>query len=85
MMNFDPIVMAMVGCVQMLDTAESHEVDSSFAVKVQEMMGEYLAEIPRADEPELRAMLLRMAGEISVREPEIAKHLTRWAGNLSVS
>ncbi|MEU8819585.1 hypothetical protein [Actinoplanes sp. NPDC048796] len=84
-MNVDPIILAMVSCVQMLDTAEPDEVDSSFAVKVQEVMGEYLTEIDRSDEPELRATLLRLAGEVSAREPEIAKHLTRWARNLSDS
>lgn len=84
-MNFDPVIMAMVSCVQMLDTAESEEVEPSFAVKVQEVMGEYLAEIPRSDEPELRAMLLRIAEDVSVREPAIAKHLTRWARNLNDS
>ena len=84
-MNVDPIIVAMVSCVQMLDTAEADEVEPSFAVKVQEVMGEYLEEIPRSDEPELRATLLRIASEISTREPDIAKHLRRWAGNLNES
>jgi hypothetical protein len=48
-------------------------------------MGEYLQEIPRSDEPELRAMLLRIADELSAREPAIAKHLRRWARNLNES
>lgn len=81
-MNFDPIIMAMVSCVQMLDAADPDEVDSNFAVTIQEVMGEYLAAIPRSDEPELRTILLRMAAESSVREPAMAEHLTRWAGNL---
>lgn len=84
-MNLDPIIVAMVSCVQMLDAAEADEVDSSFAVKVQQVMGEYLQEIPRSDEPELRAMLLRIADNISTGEPGIAGHLRRWAGNLSES
>ncbi|XVV16965.1 hypothetical protein ACQP2X_22095 [Actinoplanes sp. CA-131856] len=84
-MNVDPIILAMVSCVLMLDTAEPDDVDPDFAVRVQEVMGEYLAEIPQSDEPELRATLLRLAEEVSGREPDMAKHLTRWARNLSDS
>lgn len=84
-MNFDPIIVAMASCVEMLDAAEPDEVEPSFAVKVQQVMGECLQEIPRSDEPELRAMLLRIAEELSSGEPAIARHLRRWAGNLSES
>lgn len=85
MMDLDPIIVAMVSCVVMLDTAEADEVDPSFAVKVQQVMGEHLQEVPRSDEPELRLMLLRIADKISMGEPSIARHLRRWADNLSES
>jgi hypothetical protein len=48
-------------------------------------MGEHLQEISRSGEPELRAMLLRVADDISTGEPVIAGHLRRWAVNLSES
>ncbi|MEV0739938.1 hypothetical protein AB0I51_29300 [Streptomyces sp. NPDC050549] len=85
MVNLDPIILAMVSCVEMLDAAESDEVDPSFAVKVQQVMGEHLREIPQSDEPELCAMLLRIAENVSKGEPAIAEHLRRWAGNLGES
>lgn len=62
-MNIDPIIVAMASCVQMLDTSHPDEVDPDFAVKVQEVMGEYLLELPASDEPELRATLLRIAAD----------------------
>jgi hypothetical protein len=82
-MNIDPIIVAMVSCVQMLDAAEPDEVDPSFAVKVQQVMGEYLQEIPRSEEPELRATLLRIAADLTDSDATIAEHLRRWAGNLT--
>ncbi|WP_426569031.1 hypothetical protein [Streptomyces canus] len=84
-MNVDPIIVAMVSCIDMLDAAEPDEVEPGYAVKVQQVMGEYLQAIPRSDEPELRAMLLRIADDISAGEPKIARYLRQWAGNLSES
>ncbi|OII61036.1 hypothetical protein BJP40_07285 [Streptomyces sp. CC53] len=81
-MNLDPIIMAMVSCIDMLDAAEPDEVEPSYAVKVQQVMGEYLQAIPPSDEPELRTMLLRIAGDVSEEEPTIAAYLRQWAGNL---
>jgi hypothetical protein len=84
-MNVDPIIVAMVSCIDMLDAAEPDEVEPSYAVKVQQVMGEYLQAIPQSDEPELRATLLRIADDIAGGEPTIARYLRRWAGNLSES
>jgi hypothetical protein len=81
-MNHDPIIVAMISCIQMLDYAESDEVDPSFAVKVQEVVGTYLREIPRSDEPELRRILERIADERSEGDPVIAEYLRRWASGL---
>jgi hypothetical protein len=82
-MNYDPVIVAMVSCIQMLDDAEPDEVEPSFAVKVQQVMGEYLQEIPHTDEPEFRRALLRIADERSQGEAVIAKYLRRWASGLS--
>ncbi|MEU2288567.1 hypothetical protein ABZ614_42930 [Streptomyces sp. NPDC013178] len=84
-MNVAPIIMAMASCIEMLDAAEPDEVEPSYAVKVQQVMGECLQAIPRSDEPELRAMLLRTADDIAGGEPTIAGYLRQWAGNLSES
>ncbi|MDX3387756.1 hypothetical protein PV682_40880 [Streptomyces niveiscabiei] len=84
-MNFDPIIMAMVSCIDMLDAAEPDEVEPEYAVKVQQAMGEYLQEIPQSDESELRAMLLRIADDASEGEPTITRYLRQWAGNLGES
>jgi hypothetical protein len=81
--NVDPIIVAMVSCVQMLDAAEPDEVDPSFAVKVQQLMGECLQEIPPSDEPELHASLLRIADGLAESDPTITEHLRRWADNLN--
>jgi hypothetical protein len=80
--NIDPIIVAMASCVQMLDTSHPDEVDPDFAVKVQEVMGEYLLELPASDEPELRATLLRIAADRAESDPTIAEQLRMWADNL---
>lgn len=84
-MNIDPIIVAMVSSIDMLDAAEPDEVEPSYAVKVQQAMGGYLQELPSSEEPKLRAVLLRIAGDVSEREPNIARYLRRWAGNLADS
>jgi hypothetical protein len=81
--NVDPIIIAMASCVQMLDAAEPDEVDPEFAVKVQQVMGEYLQQIPSSDEPELHATLLRIAADLAESDPTITEHLRRWADNLN--
>jgi hypothetical protein len=83
MVNYDPIIVAMISCIQMLDDAESDEVDPSFAVKIQQVMGTYLREIPRTEEPELRRILERIAYERSDGDPVIAEYLRRWASALT--
>jgi hypothetical protein len=72
----------MASCVQMLDTSHPDEVDPDFAVKVQEVMGEYLRELPASDELELHATLLRIAADRAESDPTIAEHLRMWAENL---
>ncbi|EID54542.1 hypothetical protein [Saccharomonospora xinjiangensis] len=85
MRNFDPFVVAVASCVAMLDSAGADEVEPSFAVKIQQVIGECLQKIPRSQEPELRKMLLRIADEVSADESEVAKHLRQWAANLGES
>jgi hypothetical protein len=78
-MNFDPIIVAMVCAIQMLDHATEEEVDPSFAVEVQQTMGGYLDELSGDDVREFREILLRMVDERSSGDPLIAGYLQRLA------
>lgn len=56
-MNFDPVVVAMVAAIQMLDQAGSDEVEPDFAVHVQQVIGVYLSELTREDAVEFCQIL----------------------------
>lgn len=81
-MNFDPIIVAMVAAIQMLDHASPDEVDPGFAVKAQEIMGDYLSELSPEDAPEFRRIVSRIADERSSGDPVIADYLRRLADGL---
>ena len=78
-MNFNPVVIAMMSTIQMLDRATGEEVDPSFAVKVQEVIGDYLGELSGDDKREFREILLRIAGERSASDPLLSEYIQRLA------
>lgn len=78
-MNFDPVIVAMVSAIQMLDHATEAEVDPSFAVEVQQIMGDYLDELSSNDVSEFRQILIRIAAERSAGDPLVAEYLQRLA------
>jgi hypothetical protein len=78
-MNFDPVIVAMISAIQMLDHATEAEADPSFAVEVQQIMGDYLSELTDDDVREFREILLRIAGERSSGDPLISQYLRRLA------
>lgn len=78
-MNVDPIIVAMVSAIQMLDHAGEDEADPSFVVEVQQIMGDYLSELSADDVREFRKILLRIAGERASSDPLIAEYLRRMA------
>ncbi|GAA4158670.1 hypothetical protein GCM10022251_33880 [Phytohabitans flavus] len=78
-MNVDPIIVAMVSAIQMLDHATEQEVDPDFAVELQQVMGAYLDELSPEDVVEFREILLRIAGERAEADPLIAEYLRRLA------
>ncbi|GAA4561461.1 hypothetical protein GCM10023176_00080 [Micromonospora coerulea] len=82
-MNFDPIIVAMVSAIQMLDHASPDEVDPDFAVQVQQIMGDYLSELSPKDVPEFRRIVSRIADERSSGDPVIADYLRRLADGLA--
>jgi hypothetical protein len=81
--NFDPIVVAMMTAIQMLDHATPDEVDPDFAVCVQQMMGDYLDELSRDDVAEFRGVLTRIAEERSADDPVIAGYLRRLSDGMA--
>lgn len=82
-MNAEPVVVAMVCAIQMLDHATEEEADSSFAVEVQQAMGEYLDELTSEDVGEFCDILLRVASERSSEDPQIAEYCRRMATGYS--
>jgi hypothetical protein len=78
-MNFDPIIVALVSVIEMLDHANEEEVDPDFAVKIQEFIAFYLNEISADDVREFREILLRIARERSSGDPVLAEYLQRLA------
>lgn len=82
-MNFDPIIVAMVSAIQMLDHARPDEVDPDFAVQAQQIMGDYLSELSPEDVPEFRRIVSRIADERSSGDPVIADYLRRLADGLA--
>ncbi len=78
-MNFDPIIVAMIAAIQMLDHATEEEADPSFVVEVQQAMGDYLDELSGDDVREFRDILLRIAAERSSGDPLIGEYLQRLA------
>ena len=82
-MNVEPVVVAMVCAIQMLDHATEEEADSSFAVEVQQAMGEYINELTSDDVREFCDILLRIARERSSEDPLIAEYCRRIAEGYS--
>ncbi|WP_155373699.1 hypothetical protein [Catellatospora vulcania] len=78
-MNFDPVIVAMISAIQMLDHATEEEADPSFVVEVQQIMGDYLDELTSDDVREFREILLRIADERSSGDPLISQYLRRLA------
>ncbi|GIH09933.1 hypothetical protein Rhe02_80000 [Rhizocola hellebori] len=83
-MNFDPVIVAMISAIQMLDQATEEEAAPSFAVEVQQVMGDYLDELSGDDAREFREILLRIADERSSGDPLISQYLRRLADGLGV-
>jgi hypothetical protein len=83
-MNFDPVIVAMIAAIQMLDHATDQEAEPSFAVEVQQVMGDYLSELSDGDKQEFRAILLRIAGERATDDPGIADYVRRLADGYAV-
>jgi len=77
--NFDPIIVAMMSAIQMLDNVSGKEVDPNFVVRVQEIMGDYLSELSGDDEREFREILLRIANERSSEDPLLSAYIQRLA------
>ncbi|MER7457994.1 hypothetical protein [Micromonospora sp. NPDC126480] len=62
-----------------MDHATDEEAASSFAVEVQQIMGDYLDELSGDDAREFREILLRIADERSSGDPVISQYLRRLA------
>lgn len=82
-MNVEPVVVAMVCAIEMLDHATEEEADSSFAVEVQTTMGEYLNELTRDDLREFCDILVRIADQRATDDPLIAEYCRRMAAGYS--
>lgn len=78
-MNFDPIIVAMISVIEILNNANEEEVDPDFSVKIQETIAFHLDGLSSDDVREFRDILLRIASERSQEDPAIAEYLQRLA------
>ncbi len=74
-MNVEPIVLAMVSAMMLLDDTSAEEIDPDVAVRGQENMGYYLNLLSEGDRTAFREVLERIADAHAAQDPALASYI----------